>query len=133
MDIGRVIKAEIIDAGDFDVKERKKQAKKPIPFPCLITQLCRTAGVPEYADDDILDDSWAPVSLRSWTDSVSKSRRAKRPRTTGPSGRDFGPEESDEEDYDFEETGDDGNEDSPEGNNQIMDQLNWLVDAFRTS
>ena len=64
---------------------------------------------------------------------MSKARRAKRPRTAGPSGRDSGPEQSDEADYDFDEAGEAGTEDSPAGHDKIMDQRNWLVDAFRTS
>ena len=138
IDVGRVIKAEINDAGDFDVKEKKakkRQAKKPIPFPCLITQLCRNAGVPEYDDDVVQVGGWTPVSLRSWTDSLSKGRGAKRLRPMGhfPPEIDSGPEESDEEDYDFEATGDDLNEDNPERSGPILDKLNWLVDAFKTS
>ncbi|KAK0608611.1 hypothetical protein LWI29_033352 [Acer saccharum] len=73
MDIGRII-AEINDAGEIDLKEKKKKAKRPIPFPCLITQLCRDAEAPEYDNDNIQNGGWAAVSLRSWTDSLSKGK-----------------------------------------------------------
>ncbi|KAK2640295.1 hypothetical protein Ddye_028090 [Dipteronia dyeriana] len=48
VDIGRIIKAEIYDAGDIDIKgKKKKTASRPIPFPCLIIKICRDARVLE--------------------------------------------------------------------------------------
>ncbi|KAK0572936.1 hypothetical protein LWI29_000660 [Acer saccharum] len=135
MDIGRIIKAEINDVGDIGLKEKKKQAKKPIPFPCLITQLCKDAGAPEYDNDNIQNGGWAAVSLRSWTDSLSKGKGVNRQRTMAlvPSEGDSGPEESNEDDHEFEAPGDDLHEESPEESGSIMKKLDWSdVAALRT-
>ncbi|KAK1584470.1 hypothetical protein Q3G72_033271 [Acer saccharum] len=53
IDIGRIIKAEIYGAGDVDIKGKSKSTQKIIPFPCLITKLCRYEGVVELASDEM--------------------------------------------------------------------------------
>ncbi|KAK2646012.1 hypothetical protein Ddye_021207 [Dipteronia dyeriana] len=48
VDIERIIKAEIYNVGDIDIKRKKS---RPIPFPCLITKICKDARVPKVVGE----------------------------------------------------------------------------------
>ncbi|KAK0606562.1 hypothetical protein LWI29_000686 [Acer saccharum] len=104
IDVGRVIKAELNDVGEIDLKNKPQAIKKPIPFSYLITTLCRETGVPELDNDERAKGDKGDLNLRSWNDTTSKTK-GRRKLWRLPSSRsraDSGPDESDEEDEDFE-------------------------------
>ncbi|KAK0573606.1 hypothetical protein LWI29_010723 [Acer saccharum] len=105
IDVGRVIKAELNEAGDIDLKNKPQAKKKPVPFPYLITVLCREAGVPEFDNDEWAKGDKGDLNLRSWNDTTSKTK-GRRKLWKLPSSRpraDSGPKESDEEDEEDED------------------------------
>ena len=59
IDVGRLIRLAIGRAG--------KTEKSVIPFPCLISDLCRQAGVPERRGDDMLEMG-DPCNARTFRD-----------------------------------------------------------------
>ncbi|KAK0601892.1 hypothetical protein LWI29_028488 [Acer saccharum] len=105
IDVGRVIKAELNEAGDIDLKNKSQAKKKPVSFPYLITVLCREAGVPEFDNDEWAKGDKGDLNLRSWNDTTSKTKgRRKLWKLPSPRPRaDSGPEESDEEDEEDED------------------------------
>ena len=104
MDVGRIIKAEINEGGEIDLKDKKQAVKKIIPFPCLISTLCREAGVPELDGDEIAKGDKGDLNVRSWNDTASKTKGRRKLWTAGSSSQAAAPEpeESEEEDEDFE-------------------------------
>ena len=104
--MGRIIKAEINEAGEINLKDKKQAVKKIIPFPCLITALCRKVGVPEHDNDETARGDKGDLNIRSWNDTTSKTKGRRKFLSLGSSRQaaDSGPEESegnDEEDEDF--------------------------------
>ena len=65
IDIGRIIKMEIGGAGDVDIKGKSRTPQKIIPFPCLITKLCRQEGVVELPTDEMAMGDKTDINQRS--------------------------------------------------------------------
>ena len=69
---------EIGGAGYVDIKGKSRTPQKIIPFPCLITKLCRQEGVVELPTDEMAMGDKTDINQRSWRDSASKTKGRKK-------------------------------------------------------